>query len=119
MTQASESIFYYELHRKQLLNLVKKHYDLKLNDLLFLKHLLACNSTCIPLYQVKRNLTFSLMEVHKSLTTLTDQQIIGKKRSSEDERKVFITLNENQIEKIKYLLKEFEALQKNVLPEMN
>lgn len=119
MTQTSESIFYYELHRKQLLNQVKKHYDLKLNDLLFLKHLLACDSTCIPLYQVKRNLTFSLMEVHKSLTTLTDQRIIGKKRSNEDERKVFITLTEEQIEKIKQLLNEFEVLQQNVLQGMN
>ncbi|GEP78302.1 hypothetical protein SCA05_00950 [Staphylococcus carnosus] len=59
------------------------------------------------------------MEVHKSLTTLTDQRIIGKKRSNEDERKVFITLTEEQIEKIKQLLNEFEVLQQNVLQGMN
>lgn len=113
--QTIESIFYYEMHRKKLISQLRKNYHVRFNDLLFLQFLLDSNLRRIPLFIVKKNLDFSLMEIHKSLTTLFDLKIVGKERSIDDERKVFITLTDEQINKANQLLKEFDQLQQSIL----
>ncbi|REI06636.1 transcriptional regulator, SarA/Rot family [Staphylococcus felis] len=110
-----ESIFYYESNRKKIISELKKQHSLKLNDILFLYHLKSTNSRRISLHKVKQSIDFSLMEIHKSLTTLTEKNIIGKERSTEDERKVFITIDDEQEENMAELLKSFDSIQKNVL----
>ncbi|EKU46350.1 transcriptional regulator, SarA/Rot family [Staphylococcus massiliensis] len=110
-------IFEYELKRKSLISEIKKKYGLKLNDFIFLHHLSTCDSNRIPLNEVKKSLTFSLMEIHKSLTALTENQIIGKERSLEDERKVFITITEKQNKHMHKLLDEFDALIQDIMNE--
>ncbi|WP_421673470.1 transcriptional regulator, SarA/Rot family [Staphylococcus felis] len=94
---------------------LKKQHSLKLNDILFLYHLKSTNSRRISLHKVKQSIDFSLMEIHKSLTTLTEKNIIGKERSTEDERKVFITIDDEQEKNMAELLKSFDSIQKNVL----
>lgn len=110
-----ESIFYYESNRKKIISELKKQHSLKLNDILFLYHLKSTNSRRISLHKVKQSIDFSLMEIHKSLTTLTEKNIIGKERSTEDERKVFITIDDKQEKNMAELLKSFDSIQKNVL----
>ncbi|QLK86248.1 winged helix DNA-binding protein [Staphylococcus sp. 17KM0847] len=111
----SEQIFYYESYRKKIISEVKKQYGLKLNDILFLYHLKSANSHRISLHKVKQTIDFSLMEVHKSLTALTEMGIIGKERSTEDERKVYITFTDEQYDKMIDLLNNFDQIQKNIL----
>ncbi|WP_281198495.1 regulator [Staphylococcus felis] len=85
-----ESIFYYESNRKKIISELKKQHSLKLNDILFLYHLKSTNSRRISLHKVKQSIDFSLMEIHKSLTTLTEKNMAE-------------------------LLKSFDSIQKNVL----
>lgn len=53
-TQSTESIFYYELHRKALINALKKEYNLRFNDLLFLKHILDRQKNLYLFLKLKR-----------------------------------------------------------------
>ncbi|EGQ2725632.1 regulator, partial [Staphylococcus pseudintermedius] len=66
-------------------------------------------------HKVKQSIDFSLMEIHKSLTALTEKNIIGKERSTEDERKVFITIDDAQAENMQQLLDNFNQIQKDIL----
>lgn len=116
-TQSTESIFYYELHRKELIKALKQEYNLRFNDLLFLKHILDRQKKLIPLLEVKHGMNFSLIEIHKSFSTLTEMKIIGKQRCIDDERKVFITITSAQTKKALKLLEEFDALQKSILQD--
>lgn len=80
---------------------------------MFLHHLKSTDSRRISLHKVKQSIDFSLMEIHKSLTALTENGIIGKERSTEDERKVFITINDAQEKKMTEVLDNFEILIKD------
>ncbi|MDR9833797.1 transcriptional regulator, SarA/Rot family [Staphylococcus coagulans] len=111
----TEAIFFYESNRKKIISELKKQHVLKLNDILFLYHLKTTNSRRISLHKVKQSIDFSLMEIHKSLTALTEKDIIGKERSTEDERKVFITIDDKQAKKMDQLLDDFNQIQKEVL----
>ncbi|MDO5374876.1 transcriptional regulator, SarA/Rot family [Staphylococcus rostri] len=116
-TMDSEQIFFYESYRKKIISEIKKQYGLKLNDILFLYHLKSADSQRISLHKVKQSIDFSLMEVHKSLTALTEMGIIGKERSTEDERKVYITFTDEQYSKMDEILKNFDQIQKSILSE--
>ncbi len=111
----TEAIFFYESNRKKIISELKKQQGLKLNDIWFLYHLKTTNSRRISLHKVKQSIDFSLMEIHKSLTALTEKDIIGKERSTEDERKVFITIDDKQAKKMDQLLDDFNQIQKEVL----
>lgn len=69
----TEAIFFYESNRKKIISELKKQHGLKLNDILFLYHLKTTNSRRISLHKVKQSIDFSLMEIHKSLTALTEK----------------------------------------------
>ncbi|MBI5975227.1 transcriptional regulator, SarA/Rot family [Staphylococcus canis] len=111
----TESIFFYEANRKKIISSLKKQFNLKLNDILFIYHLKNTNSRRIPLHKIKQSINFSLMEIHKSLTTLTERKIIGKERSTEDERKVFITITDAQAKEIDEILEGFDEIQRSTL----
>lgn len=108
-------VFFYKSHRKKIISELKKRHNLKLNDILFLHHLKTTESRRISLHKVKQSIDFSLMEIHKSLTALTENGIIGKERSTEDERKVFITINDEQEKKMTEVLANFEILIKDIV----
>ncbi|MGV3243863.1 transcriptional regulator, SarA/Rot family [Staphylococcus sp. 11261D007BR] len=112
---SSSAIFYYESNRKKIISELKKQHGLKLNDILFLYHLKNTNRRRISLHKMKQSIDFSLMEIHKSLTALTEKNIIGKERSTEDERKVFITISDEQEEEVERLLQSFENIQHSIL----
>ncbi|UXR70894.1 regulator [Staphylococcus sp. IVB6240] len=113
----SDQIFLYESYRKKIISEIKKQFGLKFNDILFLYHLKSANSKRISLHKVKQSIDFSLMEVHKSLTALSEMEIIGKERSTEDERKVYITFTDDQYQRMNEILKEFDQIQKSILNE--
>ncbi len=113
--QTVESIFYYELHRKQLIKELKNEFNLRFNDLLFLQHILSYKRSSIPLLEVKKGMNFSLMEIHKSFSTLTEMNILGKQRCTDDERQVFVTISKAQEQQAEKLLESFNELQMSVL----
>ena len=55
------------------------------------------------------------MEIHKTLTSITEKHIVGKIRSSEDERKVFITITPEQRQKINVIIDDFKRIHKDIL----
>ncbi|SUK14657.1 staphylococcal accessory regulator family protein [Staphylococcus agnetis] len=85
-------VFFYESHRKKIISELKKRHNLKLNDILFLHHLKTTDSRRISLHKVKQSIDFSLMEIHKSLTALTENGIIGKENVQQKMNVKFLSL---------------------------
>ena len=111
----TDNIIFYESNRKRIINQLKQQHGLKLNDLIFLYHLYKEDASEIPLCRIKESIDFSLMEIHKTLTSITEKHIVGKIRSSEDERKVFITITPEQRQKINVIIDDFKRIHKDIL----
>ena len=109
----------------QLLNLYKKHkllseyidkkYKLTLNDLAVLK--LAKDYTSEEKVLMQSFLKLAIEELDLSRTKLLvsirrliDKEKLSKQRSEEDERKIFIYMNDDNIESFNDIFKDVEEL---------